>query len=208
MSRSLDSSITTALSGDTVKIGIFIDLEFPAGTQRYCTMARNTVWDGNTYTAGKVQNISKLTSTLDPSGATATLDFSLTQTQMLSIIGDKSIIGSLATVRLVPLNSSDQPVSSTGSLILFRGKIIEIESSSSDKNNLVSITISSALHLLFSPLRLRYNNYEQQTVLGYSDDVSLRGIGLTNRDMVSEVEGLEAQTKEFDLGYVPPPIDP
>lgn len=210
MARSLASGVSSALSSSGFKVGIFVEMEFAAGTQRYCNLARNTTWNSQTYTAGKIMNISSLETTLDYEGTEAYITFSLTQSEFNTIVTSKTPLHVPVTIRLVPVNGNTDVLSSTtGSVILYYGRVTKLDSLSTSEGNFITFNMSSALSLIFSPYRLRYNQYEQQNVLGYTTDVGLRGVGIYNTDKSSEIASLDQQTSDFfSTGFVPAPIDP
>lgn len=158
MSRGITSEQIAAVTAENVRRVFALAMEFDSGTSRIVTAPHDILIDENTFTGGKLVEISPIEETVELSASTMTGTLSGIPTDAISIALTEAYQGRQATLWMVLMDQYWQQ--SIDPIVIFQGRMDQMEIELGDTAR-VTLTMSNRLVDWERPRVLRYSHEEQ-----------------------------------------------
>lgn len=159
--RSLDSAISTAVTGPVVRGIYFVRLCFDSGTVGWHSGFGDIAFDGVTYKGvGVLSSVSGVKEEPGVKASGVTVGMSGIKEEIVSLLLGQQYINRKAYIHFTPLNEEDEPVTATPHLV-FRGTMDNINGTMG-ANAGFTISLKSRLADWERPRKVLYTDVEQQ----------------------------------------------
>ena len=159
MTRLIDQGTIRAMSKDSYRPIVLIEIETPSFPIRLVSNMQDVVFGGNTYTSGVIGGISDIAETTDLNDAQISIILSGVDPAIKAAVVAPDFINSPITVRIQFFD--EQWVTSGDGLIYFVGSAAS-QNIASGNSSEITISCKSKIATLSRPRSERYSDQEQQ----------------------------------------------
>ncbi len=180
MPRTIDSGTITAMSQDSYKPVVLVEVNTPSLDIRLTSNTQDVVYDSNTYTAGALGGISTISETADINDAQISIIFSGIDPAIKAAVVASDFINSKVTVRVQFFDGGWK--SSGDGLIYFIGSAAS-QNIASGQSSDITVSCKSKVASLSRPRSERYSDQEQQAQ--YPGDLGMQYASeLASKDII------------------------